>query len=370
MSLAEPAHVEFRLATAEEYEQAKQGTLRTFDYTTLTALNTCPVWGLTRYAHHRTTSAAPDEEPTPLRAGKALHECFAAVRLWTLGYIQQRWELFNTEGVRLFGEDRFKALWDVSAQGLKQADMQASLRNMALECLATAEYVEDPDDKRRSYSNLESSLLYYVQRWDHHRYPVWVPHPRHRLGGVDRGLSGIERPFAIHVSCSDGSFAPFLYTGRIDAIHYDPKAQQAIVMENKTASRLNDAWRLSFHTSPQITGYTVAASLLTGERVSRAIVIGLSLPLPRTLSEGMAVESVERHDDHLHQWLDWLVRTVRLHDAWYDRPLQAPRHFQSCSRYFRPCPLVYLCASPADEQEQMWNDMRVDVWNPLAGDTE
>jgi hypothetical protein len=370
------SRVEVRLATAEEYEQGKRGELRTFDYTKLNALTTCPMWGLTRYTYHKTTSIAPDDAPAPLRAGKVLHECFAAIRLWTLGYAQHEWELYETEGVRLFGADRFQALKDVAQQGFKQSDLNTSLRNIAMECLATANYVEDPDDKRRTYSNLEGSLLYYVQRWDHTRYPVWVPSADSASGtlvhGLQRGgrVSGIERPFALHISCADGSFAPFLYVGRIDGIHYDPRTQQAIVMENKSATRLNDAWRLSFHTSPQVTGYTVASSLLIEQPVQRACVIGLALPLPRVLSDGLAIEMVERHTEQVNLWMDWVLHTVELHDKWQDQPMQAPRHYQSCNRYFRPCPLVFLCASPADEREAMWADMRTDVWNPLHGDDD
>jgi hypothetical protein len=307
-----------------------------------------------------------------LLAGKVAHECFAAARVWSLRYHQQLPKHYEAEGNRLFGRDRFAALHTAAETGIKQADRQASLRNIVLECLATSNFVESPDDRRRTYSNLEASLLYYVQRWDYARYPVWVedsdsgectPTGRHTP-------TGIERSFAIHISCTDGGFAPFLYTGRIDGIHYDPKQDRLLVMENKTASRLNDAWRMSYHTSPQVTGYCIAASILTKKRVNRAAVVGLSLPLPRTMAEGFTIEMVDRCDtQHVH-WMQWLLYAVSLHDKYYDAPLEAPKHYQSCNRYFRPCPLIPLCASPEDEAQQMYESLRREEWNPLHEDTD
>lgn len=358
MSHDEWEGIEFSIATTED------SALPAFDFTKLSAINTCPTWGILRYTHHRAMPGGG--RAMALEAGKVMHDCFAVVRLVSLGHPlgQDKPDHAVHHGDRLFGRDR----WDAIRSTMNADDLSISLRNAALECLRTSEFVEDPYDKRRTEVNLETSLLYYVQRWDAHRYPVWIE------SDDPSGWIGVEIPFAIKcrpkVSCA-GHYADavagsldFLYTGRVDGIHVDRNGE-LIIQENKTASRLNDAWRMSFAMSHQVTGYCIAASLFAKQTISRGLVLGLSLPLPRTMSDGMAIEMVSRPDYMKHSWIKWLEHTVRLNNAYKDRILEAPQYTHSCNRYFRPCSFIPFCAGDADERKLILTEMVTEEWSPL-----
>ena len=74
--------VTLQLITIEEArEYVKQG-LVCYDYTKLTAINTCPTFGVLRYALHRTESSS--SRSMAIDAGKACHDYFAAQRIWSL----------------------------------------------------------------------------------------------------------------------------------------------------------------------------------------------------------------------------------------------------------------------------------------------
>jgi hypothetical protein len=331
--------------------------LDTFDYTKLSAINTCIRWGLIRYAHHKVMPGG--RRAMALEAGSLLHQCFSVVRLFSLGVDQGKMDHMMYHGARLFGADRWDAI--SAALAASKGDDQTAVRNMTLECLATGGYVDDPFDKRRTYANLETALLYYIQRWDRNRYPVW-----YRSDDPTESI-GVEVPFAIHITAqlAGGGVRRFLYTGRVDGIHTD-KSGELVVQENKTASRLGEAWRMSFDTSHQVTGYCVAGSLFTGAPVSRGLVIGLMLPLPvRSLSDALVVEDVRRPPHMKEQWVTWLEHTIAMHDKYMADPLSAPLYTHSCNRYFMPCSFIPICASDPEEQRAILNEMEVEEWSPL-----
>lgn len=356
--------VSLALATPDEIK-----TLPAFDYTKLSAVNMCPTWGIIRYTKHLAMPGGG--RSMALEAGSAMHECFAVIRLVQLGHPQAQnlREHMQYQGARMFGDSR----WGAILGGWNDADLSITLRNCALECLATADYVDDPYDKRRTYVNLETALLYYVQRWDCARYPVWVRDVNDPHSDV-----GIEIPFAVKVTGhglvlpdgGDGIVDQFIYTGRIDGLHHTaPGSADLLVQENKTASRLDDAWRMSFDMSHQVTGYCVAGSLFAGADIDRGLVIGLSLPLPKYAHEGLAMEAVRRLPFMKARWLSWLEYTVGIHDTYRDDVINAPRHTHSCNRYFRPCSMIPFCASDEQDQRDMLTQMVTEEWSPLAEKT-
>lgn len=365
------SRVSLSLATPDDME-----VLPAFDYTKLSAINMCPTWGIIRYTKHLAMPGGG--RSMALEAGTAMHECFSVIRLIQLGHpqAQNKREHMQFHGNRMFGDDR----WGMILTGWKDLDLSVTLRNCALECLATAGYVDDPQDKRRTYTNLETSLLYYVQRWDSTRYPIWM-----RDADDPESDVGVEIPFAIKVQPyahsrvydgygniidDDEVLPPFIYTGRVDGLHLTaPGSDELLIQENKTASRLDDAWRMSFDMSHQVTGYCIAGSLLSGTDIQRGLVLGLSLPLPRYAHEGLAIEAVRRLPFMKARWLRWLEYTVGIHDAYKDDVLNAPRHTHSCNRYFRPCSMIPLCASDEADQRDMLTQMVKEEWSPLHDKT-
>jgi hypothetical protein len=343
--------VDMRLANAED------AALPTFDYTKLSAINMCPTWGIMRYTMHKAMPGGG--RSMALEAGSAMHECFALVRLIQLGLAQNMRDHMRYHGARLFGDAR----WQSIITGWNEADASITMRNCALECFATSGFTDDPYDKRRTYVNLETALMYYVQRWDSARYPVWVRDAADPTADV-----GIEIPFAIHMQPHHDNvrLAPFLYTGRVDGLHHTRAGEPTLlIQENKTASRLDEAWRMSFDMSHQVTGYTVAASLFAGENITRGLVLGLAIPLPKYATDGLVIEAVNRPDYMKARWLQWVEYTKGIHDAHKGDILNAPRHTHSCNRYFRPCSMIPFCASDTDEQKDMLTQMVTEEWSPL-----
>ena len=339
--------IKFSIATKDDLRH-----LDHFDYTKLTAINTCPTWGIIRYGLHKTMPGAG--RSTALDAGHAAHEAFAAIRLVQLGHPAA---MNMREHMHEHGQRLFSSRWDYVIQRWNDDDIESTTRNVTLDAFASTEYVDDPNDNRRTYAKIEEALLVYATRWDHHRYPIYVAD-----ANDPTALVGIEIPFAIRVDLDNRSI---VYTGRIDGLHRDRNGE-LICQENKTASRIDEAWRMSFETSHQVTGYTIAASVLTNEQTTRGMVFGLQLPQPvRNNMNGLAIESVRRPMYMRDVWETWLRTTLNTYYAYHNDPLTAPKYTHSCNRYFRPCSFIPLCAQDPDEQRIILDEMVHDEWSPL-----
>jgi hypothetical protein len=346
------------MATADDVH------LETYDHTKLSAVNTCPTYGILRYQLHK---QMPSEgRAMALEAGSAMHECFSFIRLVSL--MQQhdarpafQDALWDHQMMRLFGAERMVYINNALEMCIDKIDVA---KTGGLAVLETSGFYDDPRDKRRTLSNLEECLYAYVNRWrwDH---PVW-------MRDVDNPLSdvGIEIPFDLVVDISGLPIIPkahmeFRLTGRIDGIHYNTRNELSI-HDNKTASRLGDAWSNSFLLSHQITGYCIAAATFIQEPVNKAEVLGLAIPLPRTYDLGGYVrEVVPRYDYHYARWIDWLVHTIQLTRQYAGNPFDAPKYTHSCNRYFRPCSMIPFCDADDEEQHRIVNDMVDNEWSPL-----
>jgi hypothetical protein len=291
-----------------------------------------------------------------LECGHAMHEVFAWVRLCTLSkQIDSDIDslaAFQHHGLRMFGRDRFDLIIDnVQMTG----DHLGYVKSGAIAVLNSSGFYDDPRDKRRTLTNMEEAALVYVDRWRWDQ-PVWIRDHDDPCGDV-----GIEIPFDMVVDLNDYQFR---LTGRIDGIH--DHFDGVRLHENKTAARLNDAWQNSFHMSSQITGYCIAASTFTGRMVTRADVIGISIPMPKTYEYGGYIrDTYSRHDYHFERWISWLDHTITMALLYENNPYDAPKYTHSCNRYFRPCSFIPFCDSSDQEQREMVAEMVTDEWSPL-----
>ena len=346
----------FRMATpADNYLDA-------YDHTKLSAINTCPTYGILRYDMHKKMPAMG--RALALEAGSAMHECFAFIRLVTL--LQQMEEhgksatfiddVWMHHGMRLFGIARLTHIQDVIRDA---ADVVDICKRGSIAVLDTSGFHDDPRDKRRTMSNMEECIYAYINRW-RYDHPVWIRDTDDTASDV-----GIEIPFDIVVDITGISELSFRLTGRIDGIHYDG-LNRLTVHDNKTASRLGDAWSLSQAINHQYTGYCAAATVFTQDVVNNVEVLGLAIPLPRTYDlGGFAREPMSRHPHHFKRWVDWLVHTVQMARAYCGDPYDAPKYTHSCNRYFRPCPFIPFCDANDEEQTQIVQEMEHDEWSPL-----
>lgn len=347
--------ITFRLATVEDKH------LPTYDHTKLSAYNTCPTWGVIRYDKHKRFATAG--RAMALEAGSAMHEVFAYIRLATLArHLSSvgRSDAFtstvlDTNGVRLYGTDRWESIQHASPH---TEDQDNRLKHDCISVLETGGFYDDDRDKRRTLSNLEECALSYVDRWDFK--------PRVWMRDYDDPLSDVGIEIAFDIVVEPVNQQAFRFTGKLDGLRWHGVTQQRLVVEdNKTGSRLNDAWEMSFETSHQLTGYCLAARVFTHEQVSNAEAIGLAIPLPRSEFTGFVRAQVTRSDEQFTRFVNWMLHAIdgfNLHSA---DPINAPMYTHSCNRYFRPCSLIPFCASDHADRVQMYDEMIVDEWSPL-----
>ena len=345
--------------------------LHAFDFTKMSAVNTCPTWGVIRYGHHKvfnTTSRA-----MALEAGSACHEVFAAARCFDLlansraaypniepSTIRSLVEFRATE---LFGKTRAKEFF---SEYDSTEDERTRILRSGLAILNSGSFYDDPADKRRTMSNLEEACIAYLDRLEFGK----------NIPFVQGDYVGIETPINLiieyeiednELSCGLPVKRTIRFVGRIDGVHChrnDPNAP--FIEENKTASRLGDAWEQSFEMSHQVTGYLAAASTIIGSSLSMGRIRGLCIPQPRMYdTNGVSTVTVFRKQHQFEGWAKWVIHTVEMYLANFDSPTNAPQYTHSCNRYFRPCSYIPLCTAPPEERVEIFNEMFDDEWSPL-----
>lgn len=343
-------------------------SLPAFDNTRLVAINTCPTYGIVSYTLNKRIRAGG--RSMALEAGKAAHEVFAAHRLHHIREHGSRvyglneadtGRLFRSTGIRLFGEARFTEMVDAIDP---HEDVRTQQIAFCLAALHNGEFYDNPADRKRTVTNIEEMCIAYMDKYD------W----QDQMPVIYGGTVGIEIPMDVTVSytMTDGSIEEYRLIGRVDGIHWkDEKKEELRLHENKTASRLDEAWRESHTMSHQHTGYMIGMSALTGQQIRNTLVLGSALPMPIAYNiNGLARVPVIRHDYEVISWFDWFLETIRMHDRYADDPANAPHYTHSCNRYFRPCPLIPLCASPPEDRVEMIAEMHDEHWSPLDNTAE
>ncbi len=353
----------------EPYDVNKHGQLREFDNTKLVALNTCPTWGIVRYELHRTYLSG--SRAMALEAGGAAHESYAAIRLADLYFNGRNFypdlpvtEIATARATQLFGSERTEGWLQVLNNG---EDSERAIVLGALEIFGTSGYYEDPNDRKRTIANIEEALIGYCER-----YPIGQTMPV-----VIGEFVGVEIPIDMYLEIDTDEFPhdsdeeyktyKFRFVGRVDGVHFtDTTLQHISVEENKTASRLDDAWRMSFTVSHQPTGYMLAIESLLGREVRNATIRGMAIPLPKSYDYGGIVnEPIYRNEQHFIEWAHWVVHTMNITEPYLEQSTNAPKYTHSCNRYFRPCPLIPFCDSDPEERQLMLDEMEVQKWSPL-----
>lgn len=342
-------------------------TLPAFDNTRLVAINTCPTDGILRYTLNKRMYAGG--RAMALEAGAAAHEVFAAHRLYSLKQFgadfykmaQDRIDdLVRSSGIRLYGSERYDAM--VGAVDDREDDRTRSVQ-FAITALNTGQFYDDPGDKRRTLTNIEEMCIGYIDKFD------WRDQLPAILEVGDQPTVGIEIPIdvTIEYTLPSGEVETYRFIGKADGLHYLNRRMDGLrVHENKTASRLGDAWEQAWHTNHQPTGYMIGLSAIFGQRIRHALMLGSCLPLPKAFSiTGFSRVPVEREDWEIREWFDWFLHTVRLHNQFASDPINAPKYTHSCNRYFRPCAFIPFCASPPEDRGEMIEEMYDEVWSPL-----
>lgn len=339
--------------------------LPTFDNTKLVAINTCVLWGIVRYTHHKVMTAGG--RAMALEAGGAAHDVFAAHRLYSFREFGQAFyetadqqvieAAFERNVVRVFGERRANELINSVDQ---REDFRTRCQQFSLTALYNGEFYDDPADKRRTTTNIEEMCIAYMDKYSwEHKLPYWD----------GQMYVGVEIPVdvIIELTYDDDQHITIRFIGKADGLHYSDRTRTTLrVHENKTASRLGDAWEQSWDTNHQPTGYMIALSAMFSRAIVEAEMIGTCLPLPKSYTiNGTSRVVVKRKEWQLEEWFNWLLHTALMHEEFSDKPLVAPMYTHSCNRYFRPCSFIPLCATEPEERQAMFDEMPTHRWSPL-----
>ena len=364
----EPHSIEYHIRniSLEDADKLRLAGQVFYDFTKLTAINTCPTFGVLRYALHRTDyPLTSGGRRLAVECGSACHDFFAALRLWSLGEIQNGKLLLAPEiykhGMHLFGDERMAEMLAVP----QDSDRVNNAQLFALSALHTSGYYDDPSDRKRTMSNMETACLAYADRYLASDKPVLVRD----------GIIGIEIPFVLEVTKMRNSKVSFgdgpawtknevqYYCGRIDGIHQ--YGSHAIVGENKTAAQLSQSWKNSFAISHQVTGYTIAGTCILNEDVFNAEVMGTQIPLPRDAYNGVVFQPESRTESDRLRWCEWFFQGIATYERYVSRPHEAPRYSHSCNRYFSACEFIPFCSLTREEQSDAVESMRIEEWSPL-----
>lgn len=329
----------------------------TYSYSIVESILTCPVYGLTRYYQRK---YYPTKRVIPLEAGSAMHEVFAGIRLWQLWRRQDLYQHFLYHGIRLFNTKEYPTRFNELLEAMKRSrDERSELMDFVFKIINTGEFYDDPSDRARTIANMEESSMRYVdemmERMD--AAPVWVEDVENPAAQV-----GIEIPFDIIVEWRGRKLR---YIGTIDGVVAQVKYPgTAMIDENKTAARLDQAWRQSFEVKSQPTGYCYVGKLITGLEIFKARIIGIKIKQTRS-EEDFQAFIVERRDHQLIDWVRSLFFADDLTQLYGADPIDAPQFTHSCNRYFRPCAFIDLCsADPEDKRDIYENSLVVAPLTP------
>jgi len=336
-----------------------------YDHTKLSNINVCPTWGILRYSMHKRMPGAT--RSMPLEAGAAAHEAFAAIRWYQYNFFQAKDPIqkiiSHKQGVRLFGEARFERMCEILSE---EATQRTNCINFTLEALESGEFYDDIGDNRRTLSNISESIIAYIDAYDMERYPIWVRDKTDEDSDI-----GIEITFDIVVDIEFDLMGEIQelqarFVGILDGLHWN--RDNLLPIEEKTGSRLDDAWLSQWILSHQITGYCIAAETFAGVPCNQALVSGTRLPIGKIPSEGIRREHVPRSTVMVEKWANWFVTSILMERQWRENVLDAPMYTHSCNRYFRSCSFLPFCAAESrEEKQQIIEEMEEDEWNPLRG---
>jgi len=210
--------------------------------------------------------------------------------------------------------------------------------------------------------------------WDLSNAPIWAMYPH-----SEQTLIGVELPVDVIIEYEDdfvreceknGTLigpAKLRYKGKMDGLH-QLKNGETRAEENKTTSRITDAWIGQFETSHQITGYCKAMQIQYDVVCDKAKLHGLAIPLPRTYDYGGVIDQPLTRKPHQYDsWLRWVLHTYETRiKPNLDKPEEATTNTGKCYDYFRLCEFLPMCAGMDEEERKhcIEEELESYEWDP------
>jgi hypothetical protein len=275
-----------------------------------------------------------------LECGAAMHEVYAAIRVWQLEHVQKLPRHAEHTAERIFGAGRWARILegcDVAGRDAK-VDEREHLQELAYQVLDTSGYTDDPKDETRTLHNMKLSALTYIdeQLPKLDLWPIYVEDKKNPKCRV-----GVEQVFDVVLEYSDGKF--IRYVGTIDGLIWSEQYKRWTLDENKTSVRLSYAWKLSFEMRHQVTGYCASSTTVFGFPVMDCRVMGNKIK-PSGKDEDVVPVLTSRNAMFILHWGRWVRRLVGDYEKYWKDWENAERFTHSCHRFFRPCSLLQFCA--------------------------
>lgn len=342
-----------------------------YSHSILSAVDTCPVWGIVHYGKRRKYET--NARAMALEFGAAAHEAFAAFYLYQVGFIQKLPKHMEFHADRIFGRDRF-------FNALKSKDKDISHRdaliNLGINILHSGEFYDDPYDNIRTTNNLEIGLMNYVDNVypSMERWPIYISDltdPTKPIGiecafdielerKIPNKLRRLEPSESHGFKQGKDLIEVMRYIGQIDRIHDRSSIdgdKHLILGENKTASRLDNAWAMAFDMSHQLTGYMLGIYTITGRSCISARVHGLKNKQTGHSEDFNSISPLAREPEAFERFIDWAFHSKAMYERYTDDLEAAPRYTHSCSRYYRPCALIPFCTDTSEGRIQQLEEM-------------
>lgn len=356
-----------------------QYNLKGYDFSMMNSINTCPMYGITRYVHNKVFTV--NEREMALECGELCHNCFAVYRAYSIylrGVKEDNTTLMNIgikhicrfiqEVLMDVDEEKAKVICDeLIDQAISKVTPVAKYTIFSDFLIDNSGYYDDPDDKKRTIDNIKASLLAYLSNFleliiDE---PVWIADETDINTKV-----GIEIPFDVLVDINyivngEEHTQPIHFIGKLDGIHVR-KDGSLIIHENKTASRLDDSWVGQWYNSHQVTGYCLAGSYFTEQNCLQARILGMQIPVPKYSGYSYRTERVDRETHYFEDWARWILTNHQLIEEYKDTPEIAPKNTHACCKYYKQCAFTYLCVNSSQERKRIIEEEMIEhEWSPL-----
>lgn len=341
-------------------------SLRPYSHSILSAVNTCPIWGVIRYGHRKQFES--ESRAMALEYGSAAHEVFAALYLWQVGYIQGLPEHMHHHAMRIFKSDvRFRDALKTKDDSPEPHDALVSL---GFNILHTGTFYDDPWDNIRTVNNLEVGIIKYVENVlpSMENWPIWIAdhtNPEAMIGieaafDIELERSLVKPPKSQRSKGESNGFrrddvSRVRYIGQIDRLH--DRKTKLILGENKTGSRLDTSWSLSFDMSHQLTGYMLAAYTITGRQCLESRLHGLKNKQTGHSDDFNPISPLHRDVEKFETFIDWAIHSADMYERYMDDWENAPRYTHSCNRYFRPCSQLPFCSDTREGRQEQFAQM-------------
>lgn len=211
------------------------------------------------------------------------------------------------------------------------------------------------EESTKTSERMQDALSHYFSKWPLEAYePISI-----------EGEPCIERSFSFFLPVTNplnGHRFRYVCNPDLVAVHIDdPK--QAVVIDEKTTSRLGEQWIGQWAMCSQVAGYLYGLSVLGIS--SRAEIHGISI-LKNTC--GTATANIAYTPSVLDDWFKNTVLQVRAIAKMYLIGKEQPAMKvwgEACNSYGRPCDYMQLCQSP--NPEILASDGRFvrNGWHPL-----